>query len=180
MGWLLSTSENLILSKCKELSAAENASWLCVLIESQVQKSALKACSTHCPRHTHDLKGKDPIYYSMPQFLRLQNGIIRTLYLSKGLRAQNRWHRAAPMSHCSRPRITQKYLKRWGIFYSSESDWLVELYWDFGPSEIANLKKKNGLENESAFSLILFPSSHTTPSLCLPCSKFFFFLNLLL
>lgn len=179
MGWLLSTSENLVLSKCKELSAAENASWLCVLIESQVQKSALNACSTHCPRHTHDLKGKDPIYYSMPQFLRLRNGIIRTLYLSKGLWAQNRWHRTAPMSHCSRPRITQKYLKRWGIFYSSESDWLVELYWDFGPSEIANLKKKWPRKWECILldSLSLFPH-HSQP--LPPLLQIFFFLNLLL
>lgn len=63
-------------------------------------------------------------------------------------------------------------MRHFQFFRERLISWAILGFWSIRDCE---LEKKNGLENESAFSLILFPSSHTTPSLCLPCSKFFFF-----
>lgn len=122
--WALLKTSFCLSVKSWEL--LKTPSGLCVLIEPL----------------SHDLKGKEPIYYACLSFSACKVEMITIPYLWKRMQTWNHWHRAATVSHCSRPRITQKYLKRRGIFYSSESNWLVELYWDFCPSEIANLRKR--------------------------------------
>lgn len=71
-GWLLSISENLILFKFNwELSAVEDVAWIgCAQYILGLETSPLEI-STGC---MGDLKGKEPIYYSVPQFPHLQNG----------------------------------------------------------------------------------------------------------